>query len=56
MGQSRFYLLLILGGMVHLAIGGAKFIGGEVAVGLSGWFLWRVLTNFRRYCTSDVGS
>ena len=31
-------------------------MGKEVAVGLSEWSLWKVLTNFRRCCTGDAGS
>ena len=39
MGRPRFHLLLTLDGAVHLAIGRAKFMGEDVAVGLLGWFL-----------------
>ncbi len=37
-GRPRFCLVLEASGLIlGLAIGGAESIGGEVAVGLSGW-------------------
>ena len=40
---------------MRLAIGEAKSISKEVAIGLSKWSLWKVLTNFRRCCNVNVG-
>ena len=35
---------------------GAESRGVDVAVGFSGWFLWKVLIIFRRYMTVKEGS
>ncbi len=42
--------------IVGLAIGEAESRGGEVAVGFSGCFLWKLLINFRRCMTAYEGS
>ena len=59
--RPRFCLIalvsLLLGqDIVGQAIGGAVLVGGEVAVGLSGLSLWKVLISFRRCCTANAGS
>ena len=41
---------------IGLAIGGAASIIGEVAVGLSGRFLWNKLMSFLRCWTAEAGS
>ena len=57
-GRPRFRLVLAsaLGLTVGLAIGGAESIGGEVAVGFSGWSRWKVLMSLRRCSTAKAGS
>ena len=48
-GWPCFHLLFrALGLTVGLAIGGAISIGVEVTAGLSGFCLWKVLTNLQR--------
>ena len=47
-GHPRFRLRGLVGLTVGLAIGGAVSIAGEVAVGLSRWFLWNELVSFLR--------
>ena len=47
---------LAVGLIVGLAFGGAELVGGEVAVGFSGCFLWKVLTNLQRCWMADAGS
>ncbi len=41
---------------VGLAIGGAKSIGGEIAVGLSRWSWWKVLMSLQKCSTAEAGS
>ena len=60
-GQPRFCLVALVGlllgrGIVGRAIRGVVSVGGEVAVGLSGLSLWKVLISFRRCYTADIGS
>ena len=55
-GRPRFCLPLILDRAMHLAISRAKSMVGELAISLLGLFLWKVITNFRRFYTADKGS
>ncbi len=57
-GLPRFRLLevSVLGLTVGLAIGGAESMGGEVAVGFSGWSRWKLVMSLRRCITAEVGS
>ena len=41
--------------IVGLAMGEAESRGADVAVGFSGWSLWKVLTIFRRCMTAEEG-
>ena len=52
-GRARFRF--VGSWIVGLAIGGAKSRGADVAVGFSGWSLWKVLTIFRRCMTAEEG-
>ena len=45
-----------VGLIVGLAMGGMESRGADVAVGFSGWSLWKVLTIFRRCITAEEGS
>ncbi len=55
-GRPHFRLVIEASGLtVGLAIGGAEFIGGEVAVGFSGWSRWKVLMSLQRCSTAEVG-
>ena len=53
-GRLRFCLAGSL--IVGLAMGGAECKGTDVAIGFSGWFLWRVLTIFQKCMTAEEGS
>ena len=56
-GRPRFRLLFRAPGLtVGLAVGGAVSTGVEVAVGLSGFSLWKVLTSLRRCWMAEAGS
>ncbi len=57
-GRPRFCLVLeaSIGLTIGLAVAGAESIGGEVAVGLSGWSRWKVLMSLRRCSTTKAGS
>ena len=56
-GRPRFRLLLWAPGLtVGLAVGGVVSMGVEVAVGLSGFLLWKVLTSLRRCWIAKAGS
>ena len=60
-GRPHFCLVALIGlllgrGIVGRAIGGAVLVGGEVAIGLLGLFLWKVLISFRKCCTVNAGS
>ncbi len=56
-GLPHFRLMIEASGLtVGLAIGEAKSIGREVAVGFSGWSQWKVLMSLRRCSTAEVGS
>ena len=53
-----FYLLeaLALDLTVGLAIGGAEFISGKVAIELSGWSRWKVLMTLQKCSIAKAGS
>ena len=55
-GRPRFCLVAPVGLTVGLAIGGAVSTGGDVAVGLSGFSWWNLLSSFQRCCTAEAGS
>ncbi len=56
-GLPRFRLVIEAFGLtVGLAIGRAESIGGEVAVGFSGWSRCKVLMSLQRCSTAEAGS
>ncbi len=56
-GLPRFCLVIEASGLtIGLAIGGAESIGGEVAVGFSGWSRWKVLMSLRRCSIAEARS
>ncbi len=57
-GWPCFCLALeaFVGFTVGFAIGGAEFIGGEVAVDLSRWSWWKMLMSLRMCSIAKAGS
>ncbi len=56
-GRPRFRLVIDASGLtVGLAIGRLESIGGEVAVGFSGWSQWKVLMSLQRCSIAETGS
>lgn len=46
MGWPHFCLIEALGWTIGLAIGNVDSTNGEVAIGFSGYSLWKVVINF----------
>ena len=55
-GCPCFCLRGLAGLVVGLTIGVALSMAGEVAIGLSGWFLWNELMSFLRCWTIEASS
>ena len=55
-GQPCFTLVALVGLTIGLAIGGVELMGGDIAIGLLGFFWWNLLRSFERCYIAKAGS